>query len=171
MINFQHFPKSHKAPTFIMNTVQCFHEKESEIDSTHHRHDSNDILSMVRGRLELIGYKVESGKTSVEKIIIPVLYGKNNIPDKTFEADAYDAINKVVLEVEAAAAVANNRFLKDLFEACVMDEVDYCIIAVRNLNKTTNNGKDFDLICRFMETIYASNKLFLPLKGVTIIGY
>jgi hypothetical protein len=75
------------------------------------------------------------------------------------------------LEIEAAAAVANNRFLQDLIEACVMDNVKYCVIAVRNVNKTTNNQKDFDTIIRFIDTIYASQKLKLPLTGVLIVGY
>ena len=52
-----------------------------------------------------------------------------------------------------------------------MDDVTYCVIAVKILNRTSNNSKDFDYVVRFIDTVYASQKLKLPLKGVLIIGY
>jgi hypothetical protein len=52
-----------------------------------------------------------------------------------------------------------------------MDNVKYCVIAVRNVNKTTNNQKDFEAVMSFIDTIYASQKLKIPLTGVLIIGY
>ena len=171
MIRYQHFPKSRKASAKIIETVNAFKEKQNEIDSNNSRMDSNDVLEILRSGLEKIGYIIERGKKGDDKIAVPVLYGENNEPIKEFYADGFNKENKIVLEVEAAAAVANNRFLKDLFESCVMDEVDYCIIAVRISNNTSNNSKDFDLVVRFIDTIYASGKLHLPLKGVTIIGY
>jgi hypothetical protein len=121
--------------------------------------------------LESLGFVIEKDKTDSGKIAIPVLYGLNDKSDKQFYADGYHKDSRVVLEVEAAAAVANNRFLKDLFEACVMDDVDYCIIAVKNINLTSKGSKDFDTVVKFIDTIYASQKLVLPLKGVMIIGY
>jgi hypothetical protein len=73
-----------------------------------------------------------------------------------------------VLEVEAGRALLNNQFLKDLFQASMMVEIDYCVIAVRNLYRSNN---DFRSISTFLETLYTSSRLQLPLKGVLIIGY
>lgn len=171
MIRYQHFPKSKKANAIIVKTVGEFTKVERSIASEQSRMDSNDVLEHLRLGLEGIGYKIEKGKKGDDKISVPVLYGENNDPIKEFFADGYNEEHKIVLEVEAAAAVANNRFLKDLFEACVMDNVDYCIIAVRISNNTSNNTKDYDTVVKFIDTIYASGKLTLPLKGVTIIGY
>jgi hypothetical protein len=174
MINWQFFPKSDKVTDKLLQTVQVFKEKENEIDSEAIAKtdmlDSNTILSILKDGLLAIGYQVEVSKTGEGKISIPVLYGRNGKPEKSFYADGYHIQDEIVLEVEAAAAVANNRFLKDLFEACVMDNVQYCIIAVRNMNKTTNQ-KDFEGVMRFIDTVYASQKLKLPLKGIMIIGY
>ena len=61
---------------------------------------------------------------------MPVLYGNNGKVDKAFEADAYHVEQCFVVEVEAGRATANNQFLKDLFQACMMDEVKYLCIAV-----------------------------------------
>lgn len=52
----------------------------------------------------------------------------------------------------------------------MMDNVDYLCIAVRNLYGSMNS-KDFERVVTFMETLYASNRISLPLKGILIIGY
>ncbi len=73
-----------------------------------------------------------------------------------------------MLEVEAGRAVVNNQFLKDLFQACMMHGVNYLGIAVRNIYRNSN---DFDRVIRFIDTLYASSRIRLPLKGILIIGY
>lgn len=75
---------------------------------------------------------------------------------------------KIVIEVEAGRAVTNYQFLKDLFQACVMSDVDYLVIAVRNIYR---KNQDFEKVISFFNTLYASGRLILPLKGILIIGY
>ena len=70
--------------------------------------------------------------------------------------------------MEAGQATENHRFLKDIFEASMMFDVEYLVLAVRN---TYRNHKDFERIYTFLETLYISNRLRLPLKGVLLIGY
>lgn len=171
MIQYRYFPKSQGAPNIIRDTVEAFRKVASQIDSSVVRKDSDHVLHIVGRGLEELGFRVEKDKSGAGKIPIPVLYGLNGKAEKLFNADGYHAVEKVVVEIEAAAAVANNRFLKDLFEACVMDNVRYCVIAVRNTNLTSNRAKDFDTVVRFIETIYASQRLQLPLSGVCIVGY
>jgi hypothetical protein len=125
-------------------------------------------LAKVRDGLVSLGFTVESSKSAEGKIKIPVLYGANGKIDKSFDADAYHAGNKIVLEVEAGRAVSNYQFLKDLFQACVMQDVDYLAIALRQDYRGSN---DFEKVAMFLETIFASSRLTLPLKGILIIGY
>ena len=100
------------------------------------------------------------------------MYGKNGKPVKSFDADAYHEQYRFVLEVEAGRAVSNNQFLKDLTEACLMINVDFVGIAVRNIYIAgAQTGQDFEYVKIFFETLYASNRLQLPLKGVLLIGY
>ena len=73
-----------------------------------------------------------------------------------------------MIEVEAGRAVTNYQFLKDLFEATVMVDVDYLGIAVRNVYK---RAKDFETVYSFLDTLHASERLKLPLKGILLIGY
>jgi hypothetical protein len=135
-------------------------------DSSRFELSSNEVLSVVSKDLLDKGYKVELSKK--EKINVPVLYGVSNSVEKSFDVDAYNQEKRFVIEVEAGRALLNNQFLKDLFQACVMVDVDYLAIAVRKVYK---EQKDFETITKFFETLYASDKLTLPLKGILLIGY
>ena len=64
--------------------------------------------------------------------------------------------------------MTNNQFLKDLFQACMMHNVEHLAISVRNVYRTSN---DFERVIRFFDTLYASDRIKLPLARVLIIGY
>jgi len=145
-----------------------FERVVEDIDSARHELESNGVLARVAPLLREEGFTVEAGKRKADKINIPVLFGLNGKPEKSFDADAYHEGEGFVLEVEAGRGVVNNQFLKDLFQACMMHDVRYLAIAVRNLYRASN---DFERVTRFMDTLYASGRLKLPLKGILILGY
>jgi len=165
MIRWQVFPKSHSPTDLFKRVVDCFERVENEISSDHHRLDSNQVLSILRPYLKETGFHVEE---RYKKISCPVLFGPQGKPIKSFEVDAYHEGEKAVFEVEAGRAVLNNQFLKDLFEACMMQNVEYLILAVR---KTYLGKRDFDTVVDFFETMYASDRMKLPLKAILLIGY
>ena len=168
MVNWQYFPKSDEAPRIAIEVVSAFNDISSKIDSSKHEHQSNVVLAEACSGLQAIGFEVETGKKASEKIKIPVLFGINGKLEKSFDADAYHRGHEFVIEVEAGRGVVNNQFLKDLFQACMMHGVEYPAIAVRNTYKKSN---DFERVVRFMDTLYASNRIILPLRGILIIGY
>lgn len=165
MINYQYFPKNCALPEHLHRVVSIFQQQADEIDSERTHLKSNEVLSVVAPFLKEIGYKTEPIDG---KIKVPVLFGRNGKIDKFFDADGYNPNAKTVIEIEAGRAYSNNQFLKDLFQACAMDETDYLIIAVRNLYR---NNPDFEKIFQFFETMYLSERLILPLKGILLIGY
>ena len=176
MINYQFFPRSHGVTPEIKSIIDCFKQIEPQLEQDHAHFVSNDVLALVRPHLEQLGFAVETGKGKDEKIDVPVLFGENNEVDKSFFADALSADGKIVIEVEAGRAVRNNQFLKDVFQACMMSEVEYLVIAVMNEYKFNSGGrqvagKDYQEIKTFLETLYVSNRLRLPLKGILLIGY
>jgi hypothetical protein len=177
MINWAYFPRNSAPSAFSKRIVQCFEEIASEIDSLANNSkiedgftdsNSNSVLAKARPGLERIGFQVEKDKKSNGKISVPVLFGQRGKPVKSFQADAYCPSEKYVFEVEAGRAVTNYQFLKDLFQASVMSDVDYLGIAIRNIYKRSN---DFDKVFDFFDTLYTSNRFQLPLKGVLLIGY
>ena len=168
MIRFQFFPRSHGITSEVKKVVDCFETVKDEIGSDNLKLSSNEVLEKLRPHLEAIDYNVETGKSKNDKIHVPVLFGYNNEIDKSFNADALSKDGKIVVEVEAGRAVANNQFLKDIFQACMMFEVEYLVIAVRNIYRGSD---DFRKVYTFLETLYISNRLHLPLKGILLIGY
>ena len=169
MIKWIFFPKSSPVPEFGLSIVTLFEENARVIDSTSNvRQHSDAVMERLRPGLEELGFRVENGKTSEGKIIVPVLFGRKGRVLKCFNADAHAAKAGWVMEVEAGRAVDNNQFLKDIFQACMMHDVLHLAIAVRN---SYRGSDDFAKIENFLETLYVSGRLQLPLKGILLIGY
>lgn len=141
MINYQFFPRSHGVTPMIQSVIDCFYQIEPTLSDGEHR-VSNDVLALLRPYFERIGFQVEQGKGRDEKIDVPVLFGENNTVDKSFYADAFNKEQGIVIEVEAGRAVRNNQFLKDIFQACMMYDVEYLIIAVLNEYKFNVQGRE-----------------------------
>lgn len=168
MIKFQFFPRSIGVVKPIEDVLKAFQKVECAIDSQTIDKKSNEVLAAVEPHLTRLRYKVEKNKSSQGKIDVPVLFGNNNSIDKSFYADAISCDGKIVIEVEAGRATENNQFLKDIFEASMMFEVEYLILAVRNIYR---GHDDFERVYTFLETMYISNRIKLPLKGILLIGY
>lgn len=49
-----------------------------------------------------------------------------------------------------------------------MHDIEQLVIAVRN---DYRGHDDFETVINFLDTLYTSNRLNLPLKGILIIGY
>jgi hypothetical protein len=167
-IEWQFYPRSKKATPLAEGVVTAFQKEGSTISSGANSFVSNRVLGVLREHLIELGFAVESGKGRDQKVRVPVLFGRNGEIEKCFDADAYHQAQGFVLEVEAGRGVANNQFLKDLFQACMMHDVRYLAVAVR---KVYRKDKNFEAVCRFFDTLYASNRLVLPLDGILVIGY
>jgi len=168
MIRWQHFPKSEDATSLLKEVIKCFENVESRIASSSHRRSSSEVLKQVRPYLESLDFRVETGKRAEQKVRVPVLFGLDGKPEKSFEVDAYHEDSRTVLEIEAGRAVTNYQFLKDFFETCIMHNVDYLALAIR---KTYRKRRDFKNVLTFFDTLYASGRVSIPLKGILVIGY
>ncbi len=167
-VQWQLFPKSMEISSSLSEVVKAFEFNHSRIDSHKFDLSSNQVLGIVANNLVECGFKIEKSKIKEDKIKIPVLFGRNGLLEKSFDADGYNSDTRTVIEVEAGRGVVNNQFLKDLFQACMMNNVDNLIIAVR---MTYKKNHDFDTVLRFFDTLYVSGRLVLPLKSILIIGY
>lgn len=168
MMTWQYYPRANIIPDHLLRVVQVFKKNDGEIDSSHHKLNSNEVLSVIKKDLLDIDFKVEKGKKAEDRITVPVLFGRDGKLEKCFHVDGFQVETGTVLEVEAGRAVDNYQFLKDLFEACVMVNVEYLVMAVR---KTYGKQADFDTVLTHFETLFASGRIKLPLKGILVVGY
>jgi hypothetical protein len=167
-LKYQLFPRSIGINPQLQHLVDCFLIDYCKIDSEKNQLASNEVLEAIREHLEKIDFIVETGKKDAQKIKVPVLFGHNNKIDKFFNADALSKDGTIVIEVEAGRAVTNNQFLKDIFQASMMHGVKTLVLAVRNEYK---GNKDYESIYTFLETMYISNRISLPLNSILLIGY
>ena len=168
MVDWKYYPTNIKIPEHMLKIVEVFECHESKISSDRYTLESNSVLMEITKSLEKNGFQVELSKRKVDKIRVPVTYKERGEIDLAFDADAYHADNKTVLEVEAGRAVTNYQFLKDLFQSCMMVDVEYFCVSVRKIYKNRN---DYKKVVSFFDALYASNRIQLPLKGILIIGY
>lgn len=170
MIMSRSFPENSAINPQIEKILLGFSQVKDEIDSQGDNSGlhSNKVLELLRPHLLNAGMQVEAGKKKDQRIRIPVLLGLNNEEEKYFEPDAISEDGKIILEVEAGRAIDNNQFIMDIFKACMIEGVEYLVIAVR---KSYRHHDDFAKVCVYLRTLYASKRIKLPLNGVTIIGY
>src|SRR6266487_3775313 len=164
LVDWQYYPAYDRPPMKLEKIIELFESNYDLIRSDRHNLVSDSVLKILRTPLEQEGFVVEKGKGISERLRVPVLFGRNGRIEKAFEADAYHREMKIVVEVEAGRAVTNFQFLKDIFEACVMADVDYLVIGVR---KNYKGKKDFEIVtAKFLDSLYANPRLKLPIKGI-----
>ena len=172
-INWSYFPKTDPLPEVLNEVITIFEKNFLKIDSTKNdtnnlRLSSDKVLKVVEKDFLNEGFEVETGKKKDQKIRVPVLYGHQGSISQAFEVDGWHKRNKIVLEIEAGRAYSNHQFLKDIFEASVMVDVDYLVLAVRNLY---NNQKDYQIIRDWLDTLYITRRIKFELKGILLLGY
>jgi hypothetical protein len=76
-INWVYFPKSSPPPEFGVLIVALFEDVAADIDSTTRAGQHSDaVMERLRPGLGKLGFRVEKGKSSEDKIVVPVLFGR-----------------------------------------------------------------------------------------------
>ena len=101
MLRYQLFPRSVGITEQIQEVIKCFELVYDEIKSPENELKSDEVLQILRPRLENIEFTIEKGKARGQKIHVPVLFGQNNSIDQSFNADGISNDGRIVLEVEA----------------------------------------------------------------------
>ena len=134
------------------------------------------LMSLVRSTIKNYLEIEKVSNSEISKLLSVVDELATNAVEHGYDYDEKDMLvirviketTKIVIEVEAGRGYRNNQFLKDIFQACMMPNVEFLVIAVRN---HYHNSDDFKSIFQFLETLYISGRLQLPLKGIVLIGY
>ena len=172
-VNWSYFPKTDPLPAILNETISIFEKNHHKIDSAKNdtnelRLKSDQVLKVLEEDFLEAGFIIETGKKKTEKIRVPVLYGHQGTVAQAFEVDGWHKEQKIVLEIEAGRAYSNHQFLKDIFEASVMVNIDYLVLAVRNIY---NNQKDYQIIRDWLDTLFITKRIKFELKGILLIGY
>lgn len=157
--------------------VAAFASVQDKIDTRKVRGvTSNKALAELRPGLLELGFQVEAGKATAEKIRRPVLFGEAGHEDLAYEVDAFHPGHGIGFEVEAGRAIAGNAVYRDLIQTSLLVDARYLVLAVAleyhfKAGKRAAVGRDYEQARNLLDAIYASQRLKLPLQGILLIGY
>lgn len=173
-MEWQYFPRSRPLPDHLERLVSELEPEFERIAPGEKHLESDSVLALLCPALLRLGYQVETGKLGHQKVRRPVLFGPKGVPTKSFDVDAFDPASGTVIEIEAGRGVRNHQFLKDLFEACAIQDARFLVIAVLLgywPQSFSRPARDYEEVVNIIDTLYASERLQLPLEGILILGY
>ena len=93
-IRFSTFPRTQTPPRFLAELIAQFEAQTEEIGTIHREKGltSNEVLAVLQPGLIKLGFEVESGRRTEDKIKRPVLFGENAQPELQYEIDAWHPV-------------------------------------------------------------------------------
>jgi hypothetical protein len=171
------FPRSRRPPDWVQSIQLAFAKSREEIDSEKPTHKtSNEVLGVLKPHLEMIGFKVESGKRRDEKLHRPVFFGEMGEASVKYEIDAYHHELGIVLEVEAGRSIKGNAIYKDIIQMSLMVDAKYGVIAMPIQYRFVAGRRpiidhSYEGGRRLLDAIWISERLRLPFEGMLLVGY
>ena len=176
-VRFSTFPRTQTPPGFLAEVVAVFDQHSGEIGTTQGKKGltSDQALAVLRSDLVALGFGVESGKRTKDKIRRPVFFGENAQPDLQYEVDAWHPEWRAGLEVEAGRAWMGNAVYRDLVQALVMVEMDHLLLAVPQAYRYRSSGrvtvsKDYENTVSVAQALYGHSRITMPFS-LCVIGY
>jgi hypothetical protein len=172
--DWSYFPRSASAPQWVIDFAEAVRRNEERVASASHNEFASDqVLETLRPELEALGWSIETGKKSHQKIHRPVLFGDRNQARVKYEIDGWHELYGAVLEVESGRGWQGNAFFRDLIRTSLISGARYLVIGLR-LSYTYGNvtsQNDFERGRDQLDALYASGRLVLPFEGVLIFGW
>lgn len=157
--------------------VDVITEHSNEIDSRCVRGlTSDDVLAHIAGDLVSLGYLVESGKKSTQKIRRPVLFGEDGVERVSYEIDAFHDAYGIAVEMEAGRGARGNAVYRDLIRTSLIVGAKYLVLGVMIEYRHQSSGNEvvvhsYEEAKGLIEAIYSSGRLGLPFQGLLLVGY
>ena len=142
-IRFSTFSRTQTPPTFLSELIARFEAHAEEIGTVDREKGltSNQVLAVLQPDLNKLGFEVESGSRTKDKIRRPVFFGENAQPELQYEIDAWHPAWLVGLEVEAGRALMGNAVYRDLVQALVMVDMEHLVLAVPQEYRYKSRGQ------------------------------
>ena len=176
-VRFSTFPRTQTPPAFVAGVVDVFERHSGKIGTaqTEKGLKSDQVLAVLRPDLVVLGFDVEAGKRTEDKIKCPVFFDKNAQPELQYEIDAWHPEWRTGLEVEAARAWMGNAIYRDLIQALFMVEMDHLLLAVPQAyhyksRERVITSKDYEKNLPVAQALYGHSRITMPFS-LCVIGY
>lgn len=177
-VRFSTFPRTQTPPGFIELVIAVFERHSGEISTARPEKGltSDQALAVLRSDLVTLGFDVEAGKQTKDKIKRPVFFGENAQPNLQYEVDAWHPEWRAGLEVEAGRAWMGNAVYRDLIQALVMVELNHLLLAVPQAYRYskasggTTTSRDYENTVSVAQALYGHSRIAMPFS-LCVIGY
>lgn len=172
-----YYPTRDPAPEWVTDIVGAVAQVQGELDSAKVRSLTSDrALSILRPGLEVVGFRIETGKAAADRITLPVLFGEQGLPRVRYDVDGVHDELGVLLEVEAGRGARGNAVYRDLVRTSLIVNARFLALGVMQEYHHKSSGKpiivrSYDDAKDQIDAIYASQRLRLPFAGVLLFGY
>ncbi|MEA2407519.1 MAG: hypothetical protein QOE69_1638 [Thermoleophilaceae bacterium] len=172
-----YYPTRDKPPAWATALVGVVTAAQQQIESSNVRGLTSDkVLALLRPGLEGIGYRVETGKTTADRITLPVLFGEQGLPRVRYDVDGVHDELGVLLEVEAGRGARGNAVYRDLVRTSLIVDARFLALGVMQEYHHKNAGKNivvhsYNDAKDQLDAVFASQRLRLPFEGVLLFGY
>ena len=174
--HWKFYPLNATPPEWVGEVVNVVNRAELTISTVegHTGLSSDDVLAELRPGLESLGFEVERGKHSKDKVRRTVLFGENGVPEVNYDIDAFSDYLGVAVEVEAGRGAANGADYRDIVRTSLILDARFLVLmqpfayrsnaAAPAVHAYANSRAQLD-------AIYQSRRLQLPFEGILLIGY
>ena len=167
------YPSRARPPAWAQSLIDAFEAAHTADDA---QMTSDQKLTLLRPALVALGFDVEGGKKSADKLRRPVLFGEMGAEERAYEVDAFHSEWGIALELEAGRGTQGNAIYRDLIQTSLLIDARFLALAVLIEYRFKSGGKtiasqDYRKTISVLDAIYASDRLRLPLDGVLVIGY
>ena len=176
-IRFSTFPRTQTPPHFIERLIQRFQQHAPQIGTAYLEKGltSDEVLAVLRPDLVDLGFEVEAGKKSEDKIMRPVFFGENAHPELQYQVDAWHPKWLAGLELEAGRAWMGNAVYRDMIQALVIVNLEHLILAVPETYYYKTKGRttashDYDNTVAVADALYSHSRIQMP-YSLSVIGY
>ena len=176
--SWSYFPRNAMAPDWVAPLIASVAAAGTQIDTRPlpaedaDRLTSDVVLAHLRLGFESLGFTVESGKKSEQKIHRPVLFGENGLPTVKYEVDAFHATAGIAVEVEAGRGAFGNADYRDIIRMSLMVDARFMVLLQPLAYRTGTTTKSAYASSRdLLDAIYSSQRLALPFEGALLVGY
>jgi hypothetical protein len=172
-----YYPTRERPPAWVAALVGVVAAARTNVESASVAGLTSDTaLGMLREGLEGIGYRVEAGKRTSERITLPVLFGEQGAPRVRYDVDGVNEELGVLLEVEAGRGAKGNAVYRDLIRTSLIVDARFLALGVMQEYRHKIGGKSvtvrsYEDARDQLDAIYASTRLQLPFEGVLLFGY
>jgi hypothetical protein len=171
------YPSHDPSPAWVHDLVDAVAAVRDRIESLSIDSLTSDkVLASLRPRLLELGYEVEAGKTTAQKIRRPVLFGERGVERVAYEVDAVHDELGVVVEVEAGRGARGNAVYRDLIRTSLIVGARFLVLGVMQEYRHMTGAKvtkveSYRDAKDQLDAIFASGRLKLPFDGVLLFGY